>query len=489
MLDKRGSAYDTHVKRTKIICTIGPATNSADGIRSLIGAGMNVARLNFSHGEFEEHARTIRYIREQARKARGPVAILLDLPGPKIRIDEIVGGPVTLQRDQEFVLTSRKVHGSAEGVTLPSQEVRKAVKPGDSIFLDDGSIQLKVLSTDETDIRTRILVGGNLSSHKGVAVPGVRLDVTAITSRDLEALAFGVEHAVDWFAMSFVRCASDLNELRSHMDALGASIPIIAKIEKHEAVSDIDAIIGAADAVMVARGDLGVDLNIWEVPTIQKDIIRRCNRVGKPVITATQMLESMTFNPRPTRAEVTDVANAILDGTDCVMLSGETAVGKYPAETVSMMVEIAKNAETTLDYGGILKTRMEDQASTVTDSISAATVVVARHLGAAAILTATSSGSTARMISRYRPKTPIIGVTTRPETYRRLALSWGVIPVLAPVAETIEDTLDTSFNTARDAGLVKPGDTVVLTGGLPVGVPGHTNLIRVATVEEAGGNL
>lgn len=444
---------------------------------------MNVARLNFSHGEFEEHARTIRIIREHARKSRSPVAILQDLPGPKIRIAEIAGGTVYLERGHEFTLTTRIVQGSSHEATLPNDEVRKAVKVDDSIFLDDGTIHLRVLSTSDTDIRTRVLVGGNLSSHKGVAVPGVRLDISAITPHDIEALTFGVKHGVDWIAASFVRSADDVNQLRGHLDKLNSSIPLIAKIEKHEAVAEIDNIIAAADAVMVARGDLGVDLNIWEVPTIQKDIIRRCNRVGKPVITATQMLESMTQNPRPTRAEVTDVANAILDGTDCVMLSGETAIGKYPVGTVEMMVEIACNVEAILDHDAIFRERMDQIKHTVTDAISAAAVVVAQRLDAAAILAATSSGSTARMISRYRPKTTIIGVTTRPETYRRLALSWGVVPVLAPVAETLEDTLDTSFNAARDSRMVQPGDTVVLTGGLPVGEPGHTNLIRVATVE------
>jgi pyruvate kinase len=444
---------------------------------------MNVVRLNMSHGKFEEHAIAIRNIRDQARKSRGPVAILLDLPGPKIRVAEIEDGPVYLERGHEFTLTSREVPGSSREVTLPNEEVRKAVQEGDSIFLDDGTIQLTVLCTTDTDIKARVLVGGNLSSHKGVAVPGVRLDISAITPRDIEALRFGVENGVDWIAASFVRSAAEVQQLRNELANLNSTIPIIAKIEKHEAVANIDEIIAAADAVMVARGDLGVDLDIWEVPTIQKDIIRRCNRVGKPVITATQMLESMTQNPRPTRAEVTDVANAILDGTDCVMLSGETAVGKFPVETVRMMNEIACNAESTLEHSGIFRARMDEERHTVTDAISAAAVVVAQRLDASAILAATSSGSTARMISRYRPKTPIIGVTTRPETYRRLSLSWGVIPILAPMQETIEDTLDTSFNAARDAGLVQPGDTVVLTGGLPVGEPGHTNLIRVATVE------
>ncbi|HEY3268596.1 MAG TPA: pyruvate kinase [Armatimonadota bacterium] len=473
------------MRRTKIICTIGPASQSPEQLRALMQAGMNVARLNFSHGAFEDHARVIRHIREQARALRRPVAILQDLPGPKIRIGTFAEGPINLERGHSFTLTCREVAGSQSEVTLPNSEVCASVKVGDSIFLDDGSVQLRVTNRTDTDIATEVLVGGTLTSHKGVTAPGVTLAIDAITPRDIECLQFGIQQGVDWVAASFIRSADDLRCLRAHMDAAGARIPLIAKIEKHEAVNNIDEIIAEADAIMVARGDLGVEVNIWEVPSIQKMIIRRCNRIGKPVITATQMLESMTHNRRPTRAEVTDVVNAILDGTDCIMLSGETAIGLYPVETVEMMNDLAVTAESGIDHASILRRRMADQARTVTDAIGGATVEIAQNLNLAAILTATSSGHTARMVSRYRPKAPIIGVTTKPDTYRRLALSWGVIPIMAPVAETIDDTLHNSFNAARDAGLVQVGDQVVLTGGMPVGQPGHTNLIRVTTVEGA----
>jgi pyruvate kinase len=471
------------MRRTKIICTLGPATESPDMIRALIEAGMNVARLNFSHGRLEDHARTIRRIRDEARALRKPIAILQDLPGPKVRIGEITGGPIQLNHGDAFTLTCRDVPGSPQEVTLPNPVICHAVEPGNSIFLDDGTIQLRVTDKTDKDIHTEVLVGGTLTSHKGVAVPGVSLDIDCITARDVEAIHFGVEHAVDWIAASFVRNGEDIQRLRDMVAQHDTRIPLIAKIEKHEAVQNIDEIIQAADGVMVARGDMGVEVNIWEVPTIQKRIIRRCNRVGKPVITATQMLESMTQNRRPTRAEVTDVVNAILDGTDCVMLSGETAMGCYPIETVTMMNDLALTAESTMDHTAILRRRMGDPGKSVTDAISGATVEIAQTLDVEAILCATSSGHTARMISRYRPKAPIIGVTTSPESYRRMALIWGVTPIMAPVSETIDDTLANSFNAARDAGLVKPGDQVVLTGGLPVGRPGYTNLIRVAHVE------
>lgn len=444
---------------------------------------MNVARLNFSHGDFDEHARTIRHIRDQARALRLPFAILQDLAGPKVRIGKVAEGPVDLERGATFTLTGRDVPGSKTEVTLPKRKVHDAVRVGDNIFLDDGTIHLRVTDKTETDLRTEVLVGGTLRSNKGITVPGVSLGIDAITPQDIEAVRFGIEHGVDWIASSFVQTGDDILRLREVIREQGANTSIVAKIEKHEAVRNIDEIIAAADGVMVARGDLGVEINIWEVPNIQKMIIRRCNRRGKPVITATQMLESMTNNRRPTRAEVTDVVNAILDGTDCVMLSGETAVGQYPVETVEMMHDLAITAESTLDHAAILRRRTGDVGKTVTDSISAATVEVAQSLDAAAILTATTSGSTARMTSRYRPKAPIIGVTTQPDTYRRMALIWGVFPVLSPVAETLDDALANSFNAARDAGLIHEGDLVVLTGGVPVGVPGNTNLIRVATVD------
>jgi pyruvate kinase len=471
------------MRRTKIICTLGPATEAPETIRALIEAGMNVARLNFSHGSFDDHARTIRNIREQARSLRKPIAVLQDLPGPKIRIGELLCGSIELRHNDPFVLTSRPVPGSPAEAPLPSPMICRAVKPGDSLFLDDGTIQLRVTGKTDEDIFTEVLVGGILTSHKGVAVPGVSLDIDAITERDIEAVQFGVKQGVDWIAASFVRSADDIHRLRGLVAEHNVRIPLIAKIEKHEAVQNIDEIIQAADGIMVARGDLGVEMNIWEVPTIQKRIIRRCNRVGKPVITATQMLESMTQNRRPTRAEVTDVVNAILDGTDCVMLSGETAMGLYPIETVTMMNDLALTAESTMDHSAILRRRMGDPGKSVTDAISGATVEIAQTLEVAAILCATHSGHTARMISRYRPKAPIIGITTSPETCRRLGLIWGVTPIMAPLAETIDDTLANSFNAARDAGVVQTGDQVVLTGGLPVGKPGYTNLIRVANVE------
>lgn len=471
------------MRRTKIICTLGPATESPEMIRALIETGMNVARLNFSHGRLEDHARTIRRIRDEARALRRPVAILQDLPGPKVRIGEIACGAIQLDHGEPFTLTCRTVPGSPQEVSLPDAAICRAVKPGDNVFLDDGTIQLRVTDKTEHDVHTEVLVGGTLTSHKGLAVPGVSLDISCVTDRDVEALEFGVEHGVDWIAASFVRSADDMHRLRDLITERNVRIPLIAKIEKHEAVQNIDEIIAASDGVMVARGDLGVEVNIWEVPTIQKRIIRRCNRVGKPVITATQMLESMTQNRRPTRAEVTDVVNAILDGTDCVMLSGETAMGCFPIETVTMMNDLAMTAESTMDHTAILRRRMGDPGKSVTDAISGATVEIAQTLEVAAILCATSSGHTARMISRYRPKAPIIGITTSPESYRRMALIWGVTPIMAPVSETIDDTLANSFVAARDAGLVHPGDQVVLTGGLPVGRPGYTNLIRVAHVE------
>jgi pyruvate kinase len=478
-----GEAKTRLSRRTKIIATIGPSTNNPEAIRELIKAGMNVARLNFSHGEFEEHAETISVIREQAKQLRLPVAILQDLPGPKIRIGEVKSGPVYLERGRPFVLTARDVPGNASEVHLPNSEVLSALKAGDSVFLDDGSIQLRVTGTDGTDVATVVLVPGVLSSHKGVAVPGVSLKIGSLTERDIEAARFGVMHKVDWMAASFVRSADDVNALRDVIRSAGGDVPIVAKIEKHEAVANIAGIVDAADAVMVARGDLGVEMNIWEVPTIQKAIIRRCNRLGKPVITATQMLQSMTTNRRPTRAEATDVVNAILDGTDCVMLSQETAVGSYPVEAVTMMGQLAVTAEASLRHEEILRDRLKSQARTVTDAISAAAVEIAENLDVAAILAATLSGYTARMISRYRPSAPIIGVTTDSTTYRRLCLVWGVTPLLAPEAETTDDTLDNSIVAATLAGAVTSGDTVVLTAGLPVGEAGNTNLIRVAEVE------
>ncbi|NMC82364.1 MAG: pyruvate kinase [Armatimonadetes bacterium] len=470
-------------RRTKIVCTLGPATRHPKEITALVDAGMNVVRLNASHGDLNEHAQTIRHVRQVAHGKNLPIAILLDLPGPKIRIGEVPEG-MYLERGRNLTLTSRPGDIIPAAVYLPNPEVAESVSAGTDLFLDDGLIHLKVISSVDGVIETEVLVGGPLSSHKGLAVPGVSLPIDIVTPRDAEVIHFGVEQGVDWIAASFVRSADDVAAVRRHIESAGGSIPVIAKIEKHEAVDAIDEIIEVSDGIMVARGDLGVETSIWDVPVIQKEIIRKCNCAGKPVITATQMLESMISQRRPTRAEATDVVNAILDGSDCVMLSAETAVGRYPSETVQMMDHLAQTAEAAMDYATTLTARRKDKPGNVTDAISGATCEIAHDLGAAAILTATTSGSTARMVARYRPKSPILGITANPETYRRLALSWGVTPLMAPQSETVDDTLRNSFRAARHSGLVKPGDTVVLTAGFPAGQSGNTNLIRVATFKE-----
>ncbi len=471
-------------RRTRIICTLGPATDSVGVLRALISAGMDVARLNFSHGSFEEHQRRIRLLRIACQSAPRPIAILADLPGPKIRIGQIAGGPIRVRRGNDFTLTLRDVPGDLNEVHLPDREVFEAVQEGNSLFLDDGLIELKVLEHDEENIHTRVVDGGELSSNKGLVVPGITLNMPTITPEDRDALHFIAQQDVDWVAASFIRSAEDVRDIRRILEAEGRPLPIIAKIEKHEAVDQLDNILRASDALMVARGDLGVERPIQEVPILQKEIISRCNATGKPVVTATQMLDSMIRNPRPTRAEVSDVANAVLDGTDCVMLSGETAVGRFPVETVRMMRQIILHAESSLDYDSNPWEHVRSDADLITDTISQATCDIARELKAAAILTSTSSGYTARMVSRHRPITPIIGITPNPHTYRRLALSWGVLPVLTKEVVSTDATLEMAVNTAIERKLVKPGELVVITAGVPTGIAGNTNLLKVHRVGE-----
>jgi pyruvate kinase len=469
-------------RRTKIICTLGPATDSVSMLRALISAGMDTARLNFSHGRFEEHERRIQMLRTASENVSRPIAILADLPGPKIRIGLIEAGVIRLRRGEEFTLTQRDVPGTDHEVHLPSPEVFAAVRKGSAIFLDDGLVELRVTDVTPEDIHTKVVDGGELSSHKGLVVPGITLDVPTLTEEDKAALHFIAHHDVDWVAASFIRTAEDILTIRRILEGEGSPLPVIAKIEKHEAVDCLDAILRASDGLMVARGDLGVERPIQEVPILQKQIITRCNAVGKPVVTATQMLDSMIRNPRPTRAEVSDVANAVLDGTDCVMLSGETAVGKYPVETVRMMRQIILQAEGSLDYETMHWSHMRMDADGITDSISQATCDIARDLKATAILTSTSSGYTTRMVSRHRPITPIIGITAEPRTYRRLALSWGVLPILTPKAVNTDETLEIAVRTAEERKLVKPGDLVIITAGVPTGISGSTNMLKVHRV-------
>jgi pyruvate kinase len=474
------------MRRTKIICTIGPATQTAEMLRQLAEAGMNVARLNFSHGTKAEHAARIRDIRQVEKDLGMPIAILQDLPGPKIRTGDMAE-TVDLAPGQRFVFTLRDVPGDTNEVTLPYPELIQQAKPDQLIFVADGQLEFKVESTTATDIITSVIVGGPMSGHKGVNMPGAKMSLPSVTESDIEDLQFGLANDVDWVAASFIRSAHDLQPVREVIHGSGKLVRLIAKIEKSEAVEDIDAIIAAADAIMVARGDLGVEMPLEQVPVVQKEIIRKCNDAGKPVITATQMLESMTNNRRPTRAEVTDVANAIFDGTDAVMLSGETAVGAFPIETVTMMSKVAVAAESALDYKKLLQERSEAAAKTVTEAIAMATAEIAQDLDARAIVTPTSSGFTARAVSKFRPRAPIIAAAMFPNTYRQLALSWGVYPVLVVPSRNTDDMIDEAVQAATHAGLVKDGDTVVLTAGIPAGVPGRTNLIKVHTIGQSVG--
>jgi len=468
---------------TKIVCTIGPATESPDRLRALMEAGMDVARLNFSHGTHESHGRVIEHIRRLSKQLDKPIAILQDLCGPKNRLGVLPEEGVQIETGQKvrFVLAGEGT--DAENIPLPSSTLFALVRPGERILIDDGSIEVTVTQRDLNTIHGEVRIGGVLRSHKGVNLPDTRLPVTSVTERDLDDLRFGIQQGVDWVAVSFVREPEDLQPVRYTIEAAGADVRVIAKIEKREAVENFEAILEAADGIMIARGDLGVEMPIDEVPLIQKEIIALCNRAGKPVITATQMLESMISAPHPTRAEATDVANSILDGTDAVMLSGETAVGQYPIEAVQVMHRIASRTEQALKEGVVVQPSQPVAGSlSVTEAVAEAVCHIAYDINACAIICATTSGSTARLVSKYRPKTPIVAFTPFESTYRQLALSWGVQPRLIPQVYTMEEMLQTAVNTAVDMGLAHEGDKVVITAGVPIGMPGNTNLIKVHTI-------
>lgn len=471
------------MRRTKIVCTIGPATSSPEMIEKLIKAGMDVARLNFSHGTYEAHLQNIRHIRQLSEKLGKTIGILQDLSGPKIRIGKIKGDKVKLVPGQQFTFTTREVEGDSTQVTLPFPELLYQVKRNQLIYVDDAKLEFRVVSTTETDIVTKVVIGGELGSNKGFTVPGADYGVPGVTDKDREDLRFGLEHGVDWVASSFVRRAEDIIPLHKVMREVGKRAPIIAKIERPEAVKNLAAIAEAYDGIMVARGDLGIELPIDEVPVIQKNIIRHCNRIGKPVITATQMLDSMISNPRPTRAEVTDVANAIIDGTDATMLSGETAVGQFPIEAVRIMDAVARRIEKSLDFKTICSDRMEYSTSDVTEAIGEAAAKLACDINVAAIITCTFGGTTARLVSKYRPEVRIIAAASNEETARRLTLSWGVTPVYVEMAKDTDGLIRNAVEASVDAKLVKKGDTVLVIAGVPVGVPGNTSLIRVLKVE------
>ena len=467
------------MRRTKIVCTIGPASQSEGVIRRLIQAGMDVARLNFSHGDYAFHARTIRRIRRIAQRLDRPVAVLQDLQGPKIRVGPIAGDRAGLQAGRRFALTARKVLGNDEIVSVNYRRLRRVIKKGDRILLGDGEIELEAIGLKPDEVTCKIVVGGVLGSHKGVHFPQGSLDLPSLTPKDKRDLAFGIEQGVDLVALSFVREKGDILLARREMRKRGAKIPLIAKIEKHEALDHIDAILEEVDGIMVARGDLGLEIAPERIPALQKMMIRKANRMGKPVITATQMLRSMVQNPRPTRAEVADIANAVLDGTDALMLSEESAVGGYPVQAVKTMAQVAVETEKILEP----RPQFEGITKTVPEAISHAAVSLARDLQVKAFLIPTTSGSTARMIARYRPAQPLIAISPEPRTVKALCLVWGVHPVLIRSYRSTDAMIKLAQRKALAMGIVKKGDLVAITAGLPLHRPGTTNLITVKAVD------
>jgi pyruvate kinase len=471
------------MKRTKIVCTVGPSTDKPGTLEAMLRAGMNVARFNFSHGNHEDHGQRMNQVREAAAAVKVPVAIMLDTKGPEIRMGTFVDKKVVLQAGDSFTITTRDVPGTTEIVSVNYKGLPQEITAGQTILLADGLLSLRIEKVDGTDILTTVQNTGEISNFKRVAVPEVQLGLPFLSEQDVQDILFGIEKGIDFIAASFVQKTADVLAIRRVLESKGADCHIIAKIENAAGVKNIDEILKVADGVMVARGDLGVEIPTEDVPIVQKMLIRRCNEAGKPVITATQMLESMMTNPRPTRAEATDVANAIMDGTDAIMLSGETASGKYPVEAVTMMATLAKRTEAALSYGAELPSRGDlCEMITTTDAISHATVQVAHELSAAAIITSTESGYTARMVSKYRPYAPIVAVTPKEKFVRRMLLLWGVQPVFVPQSSNTDEMMSNAIEGAMKSGWIKTGDLVVITAGIPVGITGTTNMIRVHTV-------
>ncbi|MCM3759667.1 pyruvate kinase [Alkalihalobacillus oceani] len=473
------------MRKTKIVCTIGPASESIDKLVALIEAGMNVARLNFSHGDFAEHGARIENIREAEKRTGQKVAILLDTKGPEIRTQTLEGGVAELKAGETLIISMTEVVGNAEKISITYPGLIDDVHPGSKILLDDGLIGLEVVEIRDEEIVTKILNSGTLKNKKGVNVPNVSVNLPGITEKDAADIKFGIEQGVDFIAASFVRRATDVLEIRELLERHnGTDIHIIPKIENQEGVDNINEILEVSDGLMVARGDLGVEIPAEEVPLVQKQLIKKCNYAAKPVITATQMLDSMQRNPRPTRAEASDVANAIFDGTDAIMLSGETAAGDYPVESVQTMNNIARRTEEALNYEAMLRKKTKEAHITITSAIGQSVAHTASNLSAAAILSATESGYTARMVSKYRPKSPIVAVTSNERVIRRLNLVWGVYPVLGKEAASTDEMLESTVESAVSSGMVAQGDLVVITAGVPVGETGTTNIMKVHVIGE-----
>lgn len=469
-------------RRTRIICTIGPATASPSMIEALIEAGMNLARLNLSHGTYEDHARYIEIIRAAAGRLGVRVGILIDLPGAKYRTGRMKGGSALLEQDAEVILTARPVEGDEKIIPVSSPSFPRAVKVGDRVLIADGEIQLSVQGISDGDVRAKVVAGGTVTPGRGVAVPGMAASATYLTGQMEGHIKFAVSQEPDWIALSLVSSAGDIEQTRLALHKKGGDVPIVAKIERGAAIAEFDGILAASDGIMVARGDLGVDIPLPEVPLVQKEIIRKCNQAGKPVITATQMLESMVSSFEPTRAEVTDVANAIFDGTDAVMLSGETAIGKYPVRAVGMMGQIALAAERELPYDSILEQREAWIKPDIADIIGYEACHTARRLGAAAIVAFTGSGSTAQRVSKFRPREPILAITSSRHASALLSLSWGVRCIQTVDPSSVDELFALAVRVAREFGAAKRGELIVITAGIPIGIRGTTNLLKVERI-------
>ena len=470
--------------KTKIVCTIGPACRDKAILRQMIENGMNVARLNFSHGSHDYHRETVEMLKEIRREMGVPLAIMLDTKGPEIRLGNFAGGRATLQEGQPFTLTSRPIEGTAEAASVTFAQLPANLNPGDSVLLDDGNLCLRVDSIEDTDIRCTVMQGGVISDHKGVNVPRVHIDMPYLSEQDKSDLLFGVENDVDFISASFVRSRQDAEALRKFVDYNGGhDICIIAKIENIEGIKNFDDILACTDGIMVARGDMGVEVEYERLPGLQKQFIRKCYQAGKMVITATQMLESMISHPNPTRAEITDVANAVFDGTSAVMLSGETAVGKYPVQAVNVMARIARQAEKdAFEMGAYKKSGYLTDAADTPNAVCDAACTTARDVGARAIIAVTKYGQTARKMSKFRPQQPIVAATPVEKTFHQLALSWGVYPVVARYQNNSDDLMLHAIDCARQIDQVADGDLVVLVAGVPLDTPGSTNILKVEVV-------
>ena len=470
------------MRKTKIICTIGPASDTAERLRELMQAGMNVARFNFSHGTHEEQKVKLEKVRQASREMGIPVATMMDTKGPEIRLRDFEGGKAELEAGQQFVLTTEEIMGTARRASISYKNLKKDIGVGTTILIDDGLIEMTVEEIKGEEIVCRVVNGGFVSNHKGVNVPGAVLSMPYISEVDRSDILFGIEMGYELLAASFVRCREDVLEIRRILEEHGSDMKIISKIENMQGIENLEEILEVSDGIMVARGDMGVEIPLEEVPVLQKKMIQMANDRGKYVITATQMLESMIKNPRPTRAEATDIANAIYDGTTAIMLSGESAAGKYPVEAVKTMARIAEGAENDIDYGSRMKRGTYEGEADITTAIAYATCTAARDLRAAAIITVTLSGFTAAAISRFKPESLIIGCTVREKVCRQLNLLWGVSPLMIREADTTEELFADAVSEAKKAGYVKNGDVVVITAGVPLGTAGTTNMIHVVEV-------